>query len=69
MGSSKTQEHGMNACKISLSLMASKSAKPILLSLLRLLQKDLFVCQIYVDDIIFGSTNRSTCEEFNRIMI
>jgi hypothetical protein len=30
--------------------------------------KDLFVCQIYVDDIIFGSTNKSTCEEFSRIM-
>jgi hypothetical protein len=30
---------------------------------------DLFVCQIYVDDIIFGSTNESTCEEFSRIMI
>jgi hypothetical protein len=31
--------------------------------------KDLFACQIYVDDIIFGSTNKSTCEEFSRIMI
>jgi hypothetical protein len=31
--------------------------------------KDLFVCQIYVDDIIFGSTNKSTCAEFSRIMI
>jgi hypothetical protein len=31
--------------------------------------KDLFVCQIYVVDIIFGSTNKSTCEEFSRIMI
>jgi hypothetical protein len=30
---------------------------------------DLFVCQIYVDDIIFGSTNKSTCQEFSRIMI
>jgi hypothetical protein len=30
---------------------------------------DLFICQIYVDDIIFGSTNESTCEEFSRIMI
>jgi hypothetical protein len=30
---------------------------------------DLFVCQIYVDDIIFGSTNKSTCKEFSRIMI
>jgi hypothetical protein len=32
------------------------------------LENDLFVCQIYVDDIIFGSTNESTGEEFNRIM-
>jgi hypothetical protein len=31
--------------------------------------KDLFVCQIYVDDIIFESTNKSTCEEFSRIMV
>ena len=29
--------------------------------------KDLFVCQIYVDDIIFGSTNPSFCEEFGEI--
>jgi hypothetical protein len=28
---------------------------------------DLFVCQIYVDDIIFGSTNKSICEVFLRI--
>jgi hypothetical protein len=31
--------------------------------------KHLFICQIYVDDIIFGSTNKSSCEEFSRIMI
>jgi hypothetical protein len=31
--------------------------------------KDLFICEIYVDDIIFGSTNKSSCQEFNRIMI
>ena len=30
--------------------------------------KDLFVCQIYIDDIIFGSTNEKFCEEFSRIM-
>jgi hypothetical protein len=30
--------------------------------------KDLFVCQIYVDDIIFGSTNESFCEEFGKMM-
>ena len=26
------------------------------------------MCQIYVDDIIFGSTNHEFCEEFSRIM-
>jgi hypothetical protein len=30
---------------------------------------DLFVCQIYVDDIIFGSTNKFTCEEFSSIIV
>jgi hypothetical protein len=30
--------------------------------------KDIFVCQIYIDDIIFGSTNHIFCEEFSRIM-
>jgi hypothetical protein len=30
---------------------------------------DLFVCQIYVDDIIFASTNQKSCEEFSRIMV
>jgi hypothetical protein len=33
------------------------------------IEKDLFICQIYVDDIIFGSTNKSSCEKFSRIMI
>jgi hypothetical protein len=31
--------------------------------------KDLFVCQIYVDDIMFDSTNKSFCEEFSKIMM
>jgi hypothetical protein len=30
---------------------------------------DLFVCQIYVDNIIFGSTNQKSCEEFSRVMM
>ena len=32
------------------------------------LGNDLFVLQIYVDDIIFGSTNQDFCEEFGRMM-
>ena len=30
--------------------------------------KDLFVLQIYVDDIIFGSTNQDFCEKFGKMM-
>jgi hypothetical protein len=30
---------------------------------------DLFVCQVYVNDIIFGSTNQKSCEEFSRVMM
>ena len=60
MDLSNPQEHGMNALEISLFLMTSKLEKPILLYSLKLLQ---MICQIYVDDIIFGSTNKSTCED------
>jgi hypothetical protein len=35
----------------------------------KIIYKDLFICQIYVIDIIFGSTNKSSYEEFSRIMI
>ena len=34
----------------------------------RAIGKDLFICQIYVDDIIFDSTNLSFCEEFGEMM-
>jgi hypothetical protein len=29
---------------------------------------DLFICQIYVNDKIFGSTNQKSCEEFSWVM-
>ena len=32
------------------------------------LGNDLFVLQIYVDDIIFGSTNQDFCEEFGKMI-
>jgi hypothetical protein len=34
----------------------------------RMVGKDLFICQIYVNDIIFGSTNQFFCNEFSKIM-
>jgi hypothetical protein len=33
------------------------------------MRKYLFVCQIYVDDIIFGFTNKSFYDEFSKIMM
>jgi hypothetical protein len=29
---------------------------------------DMFICQIYFDDIIFGSIDQKSCEEFSRVM-
>jgi len=34
----------------------------------RTLEKDILVVLIYVDDIIFGSTNASLCKEFSKLM-
>ena len=34
----------------------------------KIIGKNLFVCQIYVDDIIFGSTNPIFCEEFGEMI-
>jgi hypothetical protein len=33
-----------------------------------MIKDDLFIYQIYVDDIIFGSTNQDFCEEFGEMM-
>ena len=41
-------------------------ADPILFT--HKVRNDIFVCQIYVDDIIFGSTNHVYCDEFSRTM-
>jgi hypothetical protein len=34
----------------------------------RKVDKDLFICQIYVNDIMFSSNNQSFCDEFSKIM-
>jgi hypothetical protein len=33
------------------------------------LNGDIFICQVYVDDIIFGSTNEDYCKEFGELML
>jgi hypothetical protein len=32
------------------------------------LNDEIFICQVYVDDIIFGSTNEDYCKEFGELM-
>jgi hypothetical protein len=32
------------------------------------LNEEIFICQVYVDDIIFGSTNKDYCKEFSELM-
>jgi hypothetical protein len=68
MDLSKPQENGMNALEIFLFLMLSRLGKLILLTLLRLVMV-IYFYQIYVDNIIFGSTNQKSCEEFSRVMM
>jgi hypothetical protein len=68
MGLSKHQEHGINALRnsgLNKTLKIGK-ADPTLFT--HKVGNDIFMCQIYVDDIIFGSTNHMYVEEFSRIM-
>jgi hypothetical protein len=32
------------------------------------IEDDLFICQIYIDDIVFGSINQDFCDEFSNMM-
>jgi hypothetical protein len=59
----------MNALDISLFLMLSRLEKVDPTLFTKTCNGDLFVCQIYIDDIIFGSTNQKSCEEFSRVMM
>ena len=58
----------MNALRIFLLKQGFEIGKADTTLFARKIKNDIFVCQIYIDDIIFGSTNHSFCEEFSRIM-
>ena len=66
MGSSKPQEHGMNALRIFFlrKCLEIGKADPTLFT--RKVEHDIFACQIYVNNIIFNYTNQEWCEEFSR---
>jgi hypothetical protein len=57
MGLSKHQEQGMNALGTFFIENGFRIGKADSILFTRKMGTDLFVCQIYVDDIIFGSTN------------
>jgi hypothetical protein len=67
MGLSKHQKHGMDTLGTFLLKLVLGLVRPILLSSLKM-SKNVFVCQIYVDDIIFSSTNKFFFDEFSKIM-
>jgi hypothetical protein len=48
---------------------AFKVGKPDPTLFTKTCNSDLFVCQVCVDDMIFGSTNQKSCEEFSRVMM
>jgi hypothetical protein len=66
MGLSKLLEHGMNSLRIFKNSFEIGKVDSTLF--IQRNGKDIFICQIYVDDIIFGSTNDKFCEEFSRIV-
>jgi hypothetical protein len=56
-GLSKHIEYGMNSLEIFLLQIHLKVGKADPTHFTKTIDDDLFICQIYVDDIIFGSTN------------
>ena len=62
MGLSKLQERGISAFrsftieKVNTTLFTKK------------LDGEIFICQVYVDDIIFGTSNEDYCKEFGELM-
>ena len=48
--------------------MIDLSVKSMWMILSSVVDNDLFVCQIYVDDIIFGCTNNACSLEFGKMM-
>jgi hypothetical protein len=68
MISSKPLERGMSALGISSLRRASSLGRSTPHYSPRSLIGRFFICQVYVDDIIFGSTNEDYCKEFGELM-
>ena len=67
MGLSKPQELGMSAFGTSSLRRASSLGRSTPL-FTKKLDGHIFICQVYVDDIIFGSSNEDSSKEFGELM-
>ena len=68
MGLSKPQELGMSTFRISSLRMGFTIGKVDTTLFTKKFDGEIFICQVYVDDIIFGSTNKDYCKEFGELM-
>jgi hypothetical protein len=67
IGLSKLQKHGMNALGIFLVKNSFRIGKADSTLFTRKMDKNLFVCQIHVNNIIFGSSNASFVKSLARV--
>ena len=68
MGLSKPQELGMSAFGTSSLRKGFTIGKVDTTLFTKNLDGHIFICQVYVDDIIFGSSNEDSCKEFGELM-
>src|SRR4051812_16545841 len=68
MGSNKTHTRGMCTLESCCLIVGLTLGKSIPLFVTKKVNGELFVCQIYVDDIIFGSSNKAFNDEFSKLM-
>jgi hypothetical protein len=69
MGLSKHKEHDINALEIFFISNSFKVVKADPTLFTKTCNGDLFVCQIYVDGIVFGYTNQKYCEAFSKLRV
>ena len=68
MGLSKPQELGMNVFGIFSLRKGFTIGKVDTTLFTKKLDGEIIICQVYVDDIIFGSSNEDYCKEFGELM-
>ena len=68
MGLSKPQELGMSAFGTSSLRKGFTIGKVDTTLFIKKLDGHIFICQVYVDDIIFGSSNEDSFKEFGELM-